>query len=133
MRRARALSTAALPSSPHITKGREMATMMAVKIATNIAVPIRHAPTSSICRPYFDPYFDPSTPGSTGFSNADITFTPFSAQNGLFSADINFDRQWNGTVTYDLGNTAATVPEPSTLGLSLLFLGAGAALRRRMK
>lgn len=71
------------------------------------------------------------TNGSAAFSNADLAFTPVSAQNGLFSSDINMPRQWNGTVTYDLGNTVTTVPEPGTLGLALLFLGAGAAIRRR--
>lgn len=72
------------------------------------------------------------TNGSAAFSNGDLSFTPFSAQNSLFSAFVNSQRQWNGTVTYDLGSTS-TVPEPSTLGLSLLFLGAGAAIRRRKK
>jgi hypothetical protein len=73
------------------------------------------------------------TNGSDGFSNADLTFTPFSAQNGLFSSNFNSPRQWNGTVTYDLGGGKSAVPEPSTLGLSLLALGAGVAIRRRKK
>lgn len=73
------------------------------------------------------------TNGSAAFSNADLAFTPVSAQLSLFAPNVNSPRQWNGTVTYDLGSTATAVPEPGTLGLSLLFLGACAAIRRRKK
>jgi hypothetical protein len=73
------------------------------------------------------------TNGSAAFSNADLTFTPHSAQNTVFSGSPSAPRQWNGTVTYDLGGGKSAVPEPSTLGLSLLALGAGVAIRRRKK
>jgi hypothetical protein len=72
------------------------------------------------------------TAGTTPFSNADLAFTPLSAQLGLFASNVGAARQWNGTISYDLGNTSA-VPEPSSLGLSLLVLGAGAAIRGRKK
>lgn len=67
------------------------------------------------------------TGGNCEFSNADLTLNLGTATNVPFSGIVNNPRTWNGTISYDV----LSAPEPATLALIAIGLGAAGFTRRR--
>ncbi|WP_373478747.1 PEP-CTERM sorting domain-containing protein [Geminocystis sp.] len=66
------------------------------------------------------------------YSNSDLTLNLGSGINGPFASNgISANRVWNGTVVYDIASAQA-VPEPVTILGTLVALGMGTGMKRKL-